>query len=414
MTLTAKEGTGGEVKTEPEDFIVKEITKSGAVLQPGVRYKPDEIGEEEAAEGEFTTFVLEKRNWETIRAILMIAKRLGRGRKSISYAGTKDKQAVTVQLACIYGVEPKSMEGISIRDIKINGAWGSNGLELGENLGNAFSVKLKNIKNGGNLAPILNELNGVFPNYFDRQRFGYRLNNPRIGLSIIKGEAREAAMAFLTDITNEVDEESREARQRLAEETDFRKALAYFPKRLKYERTMIDYLSRYDNFANAIRKLPRGIVLMFVHSVEDLIFNAALEERIRAKDFETGMYCKGNFYGFPDLSNMTQKTEGMFAISPLVGYETKEDEISEYEKRMMEKMGIERSEFHIKSFPELSMRGTHRVLLSPVRNFSYTKYESNIQLNFSIPTGSYATIFLNEITKSKSMGLESILWKVSS
>src|SRR5271165_4016502 len=106
LTLTKQAGIGGELKTEPDDFIVKEITGKGVLLEIGKAYTAEDLKESENNEGKFTTFVLEKRNWETIRAILEIAKRMGRGRKSINYAGIKDKRSVSVQLACIYGVEP--------------------------------------------------------------------------------------------------------------------------------------------------------------------------------------------------------------------------------------------------------------------------------------------------------------------
>ena len=65
------------------------------------------------------------------------------------------------------------------------------------------------------------------------------------------------------------------------QEQDFKEALKYFPEYLKYERMLLEYLARFpDNYANAIRKLPRSISLMFIHSVESYIFNKELEERI--------------------------------------------------------------------------------------------------------------------------------------
>lgn len=409
LTLTKTSGTGGEVKTEPEDFIVKEITGKGAVLEPGRSYTAEDLRERDAPEGRFTTFVLEKRNWDTIRAILEIGKRMGKGRKSIGYSGTKDKRSVSVQLACIYGVEPSNVLAVKLKDISINGAWRSDGLELGSNLGNSFEVRLSDVRNTGSVEETTRELNGVFPNYFDRQRFGYRLNNTKIGLDIINNRPEEAVMTFLTDSGNENDPKAREARKTLREEMDFQKALEYFPRHLKYERTMIDYLARYKNFANAIRKIPRGIAIMFVHSVEDLVFDFALEERIRAEDFASEMYYKKNFYGFPDSSQISQEPGGAFPLGALIGYETKDAHISEYEKEIMERMGLTKESFKIRSMPELSMKGAYRQLLSPFRDFSFNVNERELVLNFSIPSGSYATIFLNEITKAKGLDLNSML-----
>ncbi|HUB92406.1 MAG TPA: tRNA pseudouridine(13) synthase TruD [Candidatus Saccharimonadales bacterium] len=412
ITLTKSAGIGGELKNEPEDFTVKEITSRGFVLEPGRGYAAADLQEPESPEGKFTTFVLEKRNWETIRSILEIAKRMGKGRKSIGYAGTKDKRSVSVQLACIYGVEPANVSSVGIKDIKINGAWKSDGIELGSNLGNSFSVRVRGASNAGAIPLLIEELNGLFPDYFDRQRFGYRLNNFRIGMSILNNDFEAAVMTFLTDSSNESDQEAVEARKTLAEEMDFQRATSYFPRHLRYERTMIDYLARYKNYANAIRKIPRGIALMFVHSVEALIFNAALEDRIRSADLGSKLHCRKNFYGFPEPESASVGEEG-FPLGLLIGYETKDEYIGDYENLIMEKLGISKETFKIKGMPELSMKGTYRQLLSPFRDFSYSVKENDATLNFSIPTGAYATIFLGEITKSNPLELSEIAPQLS-
>jgi tRNA pseudouridine13 synthase len=409
LTLTKQAGIGGEVKSEPDDFIVKEITGSGVMLEPGVRYTPQELKESEAPAGKFTTFVLQKKNWDNTRALLEIAKRMSRGRKSIGYAGTKDKRSISVQLACIYGVEPANVEAVRLNDISINGAWKSNGIEMGSNIGNGFSIKVKDVHDTENIPPIIEELGGTFPSYFDRQRFGYRLNNAKIGLDIINNKQEEAVMAFLTDSSNENDLEAREARKVLSEEQDFQKALDYFPRHLRYERTMIDYLARYKNFANAIRKIPRGIAIMFIHAVEDLVFNMVLEERIRAEDFESKIYCGKNFYGFPDSTTVSSEKRDSFPLSALVGYETKDEYISEHEKEVMERIGINKESFKVKSMPELGMKGAFRPMLSPFKDFSSALQENNAVLNFSIPSGSYATIFINEITKNNGLDLKDLM-----
>ncbi len=127
---------------------------------------------------------------------------------------------------------------------------------------------------------------------------------------------------FLTDSTNENNAEATAARKRLAEEQDFRAALEYFPRHLKYERTVISYMSSYDNYANALRKLPRGILLLFIHAVESGIFNAALERRIREGDFDSVLYCGSNFYGFPNVDKRSPEKSYGTPLGTIIGYET--------------------------------------------------------------------------------------------
>ncbi|MEM3850862.1 MAG: tRNA pseudouridine(13) synthase TruD, partial [Candidatus Micrarchaeaceae archaeon] len=257
-------------------FLVREIIPNGTVLELGRHYTSSDLGEQDSKEGKFVRFLLQKENWDTIQALATIAKRFGRGIKSIGYAGMKDRLSKSVQMASIFGIAPDAIEGLHIKDIEINGAWQSTkAVELGDLLGNSFSATIDRPLNERHVERILSELNGVMPNYFGMQRFGSRQNNFRIGISILNGDFEGAAMTFLTSTENETNSEAIEARRRLADEQDFAAAVEYFPKYLKYERRVLAYIAQYGNFANALRILPRGILLMFVHSIEDVIFNAA-------------------------------------------------------------------------------------------------------------------------------------------
>jgi tRNA pseudouridine13 synthase len=409
LTLTKSRGTGGVIKSEPADFIVKEITGGGVSLSPDVQYTAISAGDSEDVVGKFTTFVLQKENWNTVQAVISVAKRLGRGKKAVSYAGTKDRRAITVQLASIYGVGPERVARVRIKDIKINGAWKSNGVELGSNEGNSFEIVVREAGDVGDAMATIDELHGRMPNYFDRQRFGDRLGNAAVGLDIMRGDFEGAAMRILTDTTGERNAEATAARDRLREERDFRAALEYFPRYLKPERSMLENLARYGNYANAIRVLPRGISIMFIHAVESLVFNMSLEQRIGSGDFESVLYCREGRLGFPEGESVTaEKTPHPAAA--LIGYETKEEHVDERSAAAMERIGITRDSFRIKGMPELSMRGAYRAMLAPVKGLSAgTVGEGTIKLAFSIPSGSYATVLVNEITKADNLDLGA-LW----
>ncbi len=406
LTLSDSKGTGGKVKSSPDDFIVKEITSKGHILNPDQDYTAQELGEQEDLSGKFTTFILQKKGWETVNSLIRISKLTGHGKKSISYAGTKDKQSISTQLAAIYGVDPERMMGVRLKDVWINGAWKSNGVELGSNIGNSFTVVIKGCKATKPMEETMSQIDSKAPNYFDRQRFGMRLNNFSVGMSILKGDFKEAVMDILTNTNLETNEEAKEARKRFAKDQDYIAALQYFPKHLRSERTIIEYMSKYDNPANALRKLPRGILMMFVHSVQSLMFNAALEARIKEKDFKSPISCKKNFYGFPDID--TVDGDGDFPLGSIVGYETKPEHITDYDRKVLKKFDIKQEDFKIKQMPELSMRGSFRNLLMPVKDLSFSAQGKDITVDFSIPSGSYATILLNEITKSDGLELSDI------
>ncbi|MGC8676276.1 MAG: tRNA pseudouridine(13) synthase TruD [Candidatus Micrarchaeia archaeon] len=396
--LSKSPGTKGTIKQSAEDFVVKEIIDTGIVLEPNRKYAPDELGKRENAESKFAVLVLQKKNWNTIQALIAIAKKLGRGKKSISYAGTKDRRAMTVQLASIYGANPEALMRVHIKDISINGAWLGDKIELGSNIGNRFEIRIADCANPENAGKVLEELAGVMPNYFGEQRFGIRGNNASIGMHLLRNELKEAAMEFLTSTDGETDEEAVSARKELAESMDFAKALDAFPRYLAPERAMLAHLSKHQNdFAGALRVVPRGVLIMFVHAVQAKIFNEELDMRVANGDFDSALRCAENFYGFPDTDRIA--SEGKFPAASIVGYDSEASKLNDYEQKILDAMQIKAQDFNIRSMPELSMRGSFRPILVNFKNMAYGIDNNDVKLSFELPTGAYATVLLNEVIK---------------
>jgi tRNA pseudouridine13 synthase len=406
LRLSKGKRATGSIKSSPEDFKVEEITQNGTILKLDTKYTPAELGLEEK-EGEFAMFVMQKYNWNTTQALQNVAQKVHRGIKSTGFAGTKDKTAQSTQLCSIFGADLELLRSINLKDVKINGAWKSDKkMELGMLSGNHFTITIQNAKDFEQTAKNVADLNGIFPNYFGAQRFGSRKNNHEIGLSILKGDFQSAAMQFLTDTNNEINDEAREARSRLADDHDFTAALDYFPTYLKYERTILDYLSKSErNFANAIKRLPRSLTLMLIHSVEDHIFNAELESLIkegRVSPQNGDVVCapdEKRFYRLSDSWKYEKGGRDGLMVGNVLGYETKEP--TEFEKEELDKLGLKLDAFKVKGMPELNSKGTTRVLFAPFRDFEIGSVADNPTLSFSLPSGSYATVFLEELIEPK-------------
>lgn len=394
----------GSIKTSAEDFVVNEITRNGTVLETGKTYSHEDVGMNASEGGKFSVFVMQKTNWNTAQALKTIARIFKHGAKSAGFAGTKDRISISTQLCSIFGVRPDDLLRVHVKDISINGAWASGaGVRIGELLGNRFSIRIRNSSQSGNPDSIREELGGIFPNYFGEQRFGVRGNNVDVGLGILKGDFRSATMAFLADSTNEIRQEAVEARKRIAEEMDFRRALDYFPSYLKYERLVIEYLARFpDNYANALRRLPRQLSLMFVHSVEAEIFNRELEDRVRNKMLDPvvgELACGTNSYGFPDIAKTktlesSDNVDEYFAVGNLVGY--KSGNLTPKEGELMDEMGITADSFRARGMNELNSKGTTRVLFAPYGDMALENADGTANFTFSLPAGSYATVLLDE------------------
>lgn len=390
--LSKISGIGGKIKTKPEDFIVEEISIDGQVLEIGAAFaKSDQ-------DGKYLHFVLQKNNWTTNSAISEIAERLHISHKRFNVAGIKDRSAISTQLASVSDVSKDLIRKIKIKDISINGAWtAKDRVQMGELLGNRFTITVRDCAENpeNTINAIYKELKGKFPNYFGEQRFGSsRKNTHKIGEKLICGEIESAAMMFLCDSEDEENSEAKIARQHLAETTNFSAAIKNYPRHLKLEKSMLDHLSHHPtDFVGAFRKLPRNILLLFIHAFQSHIFNSLLSNRIGEGELslEKGEYFCPTNLGFPDIEK--HDSEG-FVVGKLIGYNTP---LNERESAFLEKIGITKDKFKIKELPEVSSKGTYRTLLAPLKDFSF----DNSVFRFSLPSGSYATVAMREFLDSK-------------
>ncbi len=403
LTLSKNMGISGSVKSSPDDFVVEEITGNGTVLELGKQYAAADLGMKDDPEGKFVVFVLQKKGWNTAQALREVARKSRRGIKSAGFAGTKDRMAVSTQLCSLFGAKAEEVKGTYLKDVSINGAWQAGAaVEMGDLLGNRFRITVRDASGTENIDPVAEELGGVFPNYFGEQRFGIRNNNAEIGVDILKGDFEGAAIRFLTDSQNEMSQDAVDARKRLAADRDFAKALDYFPRYLKPERAMLLSLAAAPtDFGKAIRSLPRSLTLMFVHAVDAHIFNKELEARLgqgSTEPAEGDLVCNRDRFGFPDIaaSRVFDGTKCDFVVGNIVGYES---EPNDDEKRIMDGLGLAKDDFRSKRMPELNCRGAKRVLFAPIVDFAHRDDGKNALLEFSLPSGSYATVLLSEFLK---------------
>ena len=366
---TDTRGIGGRLRTTIEDFIVNELYEdTGDVL-----------------EGEYTHFTLQKKNWDTHRAIKLIGKHLGVSHKRFGFAGTKDKRAVTSQRVAVWNVDPEDLKRVDIKDITLsNFKQSDKRISLGESLGNGFEIVVRDIKNEESLEDISIQLkeSGV-PNYFGYQRFGVtRPNTHLVGREILNGNLKSAVLSYIGRPYKSEREDVYEARKFVDETLDFKKALEIFPKRLNYERSMLDALSKNPNdFAGALRRLPKKLRWMLVHAYQSFLFNMILSLSI-------------------EMEINVDKI-------PLFGYESSfsTGRLGEIEKSVLEKTGISFDHFKIPTMPELSSRGFLReafIKIDP--GFEIMEDElfdtKKVLIKFSLPTGSYATVVMREFMKT--------------
>ncbi|HAU0278499.1 TPA: tRNA pseudouridine(13) synthase TruD [Legionella pneumophila] len=153
----------------PEDFQVNELFEG-----------------QFSGEGEHIVLKIEKKGLTTEQVVKSLARLINKPIKLISYAGLKDKQALTTQWLSIHapgeiieGIETLEAPGWKILECTRH----NKKLRPGFLSGNHFTITLRNVSNETDLIHRIEQikLKGV-PNYFGEQRFG------RDGGNLIKAE----------------------------------------------------------------------------------------------------------------------------------------------------------------------------------------------------------------------------------
>lgn len=165
------------LKAECADFVVKE-----------------QLGYDMSGDGEFVAVKVRKTDCNTLFVGEQLAKFAGISARNMSYAGLKDRKAVTEQWFSLQmpgqptpDFSQFSLEGVEILDVTRH----QRKIRIGSLQGNHFEILLRNVEETDELKVRLDFLakNG-FPNYFTEQRFGRDGNNLTQALRWANGEIK--------------------------------------------------------------------------------------------------------------------------------------------------------------------------------------------------------------------------------
>jgi tRNA pseudouridine13 synthase len=412
----------GRLKEQAEEFRVREIS-SYPIPSP---------------DGEYTVLRIVSRNWEQHELGQRIAERLRLPPHAISWAGTKDRRAVTERLASYRGLPPEGELGM--RDVEIVEAYRArDGLVLGHHYGNVFTLRIGRLADSAiaeaTVRSAARELSdaGGFPNFFGLQRFGeVRPVTHAVGRALLRDGPGAAVEVYLTAAAEGAEVVGGEARRSYASHHDPVRALKEFPPQFRFERQLLDHLARGHTADRALRALSRELRQLFVHAFQALIFNRWVTARASSQlslidpvpgDWLLRVVRDGTLPGnqpvpvsddnLEEARRMVEKGRARLA-GPLVGFETPPgtgapgsllDDLLEAEH-------IARGSFRLPSAPEIASRGTWRPLLVPMPPLGISRGDpegnpgvpdhapDGLWLTFALPKGAYATVLLREFLKS--------------
>jgi tRNA pseudouridine13 synthase len=324
------DGIGGRLRESPEDFRVRELEAFDAAPL-------------DADVGSYPELVVRAtlRDWDTNDFARRLSDALGVSRERVSWAGTKDKRAVTTQLFTVRGVDAGDLPEIRGAEIGALGRAGRR-LSFGDLAGNAFEIRvadavddapervaaavrdLRAFAGDGDDAGDSGDLSAAdeglpieatvgVPNYFGQQRFGSRRPVTHVvGLAIARNDPREAVRLYAGNPAETEPDDTRAARDRVdaafgtsespepdgaeraADGTgdgDWAACLDAIPGKLRFERSMVHRLADrgvdpdapadHDDWWHALEAVPSNLQRLFVNAAQSFLFNRVVSERLR-------------------------------------------------------------------------------------------------------------------------------------
>ncbi|XP_077980150.1 pseudouridylate synthase PUS7L-like [Glandiceps talaboti] len=268
---------------------------------------------------EYTAFIMKKEDTETLDAIQKIAMATNTHPSQVSYAGMKDKKAITTQAMVIRNVSPSRLQAAStnraLKNITIGNIQRCSGpLQLGKLGGNHFNIIVRDVKRyddmcdtsqDGDMQGIISlAVNNLqkrgFVNYYGRQRFGSTESSAtadRIGLALLQGNMKAAIDLFFhpdgdnnsvthsNDPGNHGNNPVNHAKRHWQTSHNAKETLALMPGYKSRECMILKALHRHgqseEGCSKALMAIPHSMRLLYVHSYCSLVWNHMATHRIQ-------------------------------------------------------------------------------------------------------------------------------------
>ncbi len=391
-------GTGGRLRSVPEDFRVVEIP----LYAPG-------------GEGDHVIFRVEKRGLATFEAVRRVARALGLREREIGYAGLKDAQAVTEQSFSVEHVPEERIEA-ALSDVPglrlLSADRHRNKLRLGHLAGNRFEITLRGVADAA-----LARAEGILdvlasrgcPNWFGAQRFGQGGDNDALGRLLVQGDA-EGFVGRLLGSAAPAGDPLAEVHERVAG-GDLDGARDVLPAGRRSERHVLDALLRGASPRKAVLRVPRNVLRLLVSAYQSRLFNRLLAERmpdlgaLQAGDL-AWLHDRGAVFTVEDVAAEQARADAL-EISPsglLPGAHVTPASggPGDRESALLRSEELRPEDFRVRGVG--TFRGVRRPFRVPLRDVAVEALdldgEPSLRLRFRLPPGSYATAVLDEVMKA--------------
>jgi len=393
---TCYSGTGGLIKQSSEGFKVSEIIDCSVF---------DNLSPVQDSYHRYPLYILNKKNIDSNHAIFEIKREVGIKLKVI---GIKDAKAITSQYASSEQIKnlPKEIKTMHTF-LSLKGFIGKP-LRKNSLQGNKFVITVYSPKTS-DISSFVSDIKNI-ANFYGLQRFGSeRLVTHLVGREIIRRNFKEAVELLLSYTTEYDSALSKEIRHKSRDPKNYSHLLRHLPRNMDIEYQLISAMLNGKEPISALRSIPIGIRRLFVQAYQAYIFNKCLSTALLKNErilygvegdlcFEMeGPSVFGRIRRFNPSLDIHSETIPAIRI---VGYafQPGKGRFEIITKNIMDEEGISSRDFYIKEMQELSTQGGFRQAPLCCESFSYA---GSLNLSFTLPKGSYATILLRDLMKPK-------------
>lgn len=355
---------------------------------------------------EHAVFLLEKQEVDTFDAIRRIAQLLRISLFEIGYAGLKDKHALAQQYISIptkYNVQGLKMDSMVLTLV----GYSRKKIKIGDLTGNRFTIVVRDVEES-EFADISQRANAIsvsgVPNYFDSQRFGSVIDMTFIGKDVILKKYEKAVKQYLTSYQKSEPKKIKDEKRRILSRWNDLANVRVFTK--AFAVVIKEYMTTKE-WCAAYRRIPAHLREMYVNAYQSFLWNECVKEilkhSIEKKNLTSVEYAIGSLLFYTNLSEQEMKNiPTVFqTISETAMFSEDERRIVD---RILAKEGLTLADFKIETETGNFFKTRARQVLlipedfmisKPMRdelNSKGTTMRYKMQVSFSLPKGSYATV----------------------
>jgi len=389
------------LKSCPEDFRVTELAEW-----------------KEVPDGDFHVYRIEKRKLTTHQALERVRDQIGVAPNDVSFAGLKDRQAITTQFIAVRG---KIIQG-KVAGVRYDAVGRTNEpLGTGNLLGNRFTVVVRRLTEleAGKARSLAAGVGAWgLPNYYDDQRFGSIKEGQGLpARDMILGDFESAVRRLLT-LPARRDPPAEVARKGIIREHWGNWALIARKTRGGNHQALIKDLATHGgDFRGAIRRMSRSKRAVHLLAYQAYIWNETVgrlvQQVLPASSLRQASYAcdRHLFWAEPnELTDERYKILNELEV-PLIWHRTvaSSETVQAAIEATLEAEKLELPHFLVPGVPEAWFKEVpRRVMLKP-KDMEVGQPEPDedspgffkVELSFSLPPGAYATLVLMRIFKAR-------------